>query len=61
MVNFKFIFFINKKKLNVYFFLKALRISMEEQRRVQEAEIGRGTGSEGGQQNPPSNTGTSSK
>jgi len=38
----------------------ALRISMEEQRRVQEAEIGRGTGSEGGQQNPPTNAGTSS-
>jgi len=35
---------------------------MEEQRRVQEAEIGgRNTGSEGGQQNPPTNTGTSSK
>lgn len=34
---------------------------MEEQRRVQEAEIGRGPGSEGGQQNPPANTGTSSK
>lgn len=36
-------------------------MSMEEQRRVQEAEIGRGTGSEGGQQNPPANTGSSSK
>jgi len=38
----------------------ALRISMEEQRRVQESEIGRGTGGEGGQQNPPTNTLTSS-
>jgi len=33
---------------------------MEEQRRVQEAEIGRSTTAEGGQQNPPTNTGTSS-
>lgn len=33
---------------------------MEEQRRVQEAEIGRGTGSEGGQQSVPANTGSSS-
>lgn len=30
---------------------------MEEQRRVQEAEIGRNTGSEGGQQNPPATSG----
>jgi len=37
----------------------ALRISMEEQRRVQEAEIGRNTSGEGGQQNPSSSTGTS--
>jgi len=37
----------------------ALRISMEEQRRVQEAEIGRSTAGEGGQQNPSTNTGTS--
>ncbi len=35
---------------------------MEEQRRVQEAEIGRSTGGEAGnQQNPPANTGTTSK
>ncbi len=34
---------------------------MEEQRRVQEAEIGRSTGGEGSQQNPPANTGTSSE
>ncbi len=34
---------------------------MEEQRRVQEAEIGRGTVGEGGQQNPSTNTGTSSE
>jgi hypothetical protein len=34
---------------------------MEEQRRVQEAEIGRSTGGDGNQQNPPTNTGTSSK
>ncbi|UJR16424.1 hypothetical protein I4U23_003326 [Adineta vaga] len=39
----------------------ALRISMEEQRRVQEAEIGRGSASETtGPQNPPTNSGTSS-
>ncbi|CAF4734962.1 unnamed protein product [Rotaria sp. Silwood1] len=38
----------------------ALRISMEEQRRVQEAEIGRSTGGEGAQQNPSTNTGSSS-
>ncbi|CAF1182616.1 unnamed protein product [Adineta steineri] len=38
----------------------ALRISMEEQRRVQEAEIGRGTGNEGGQQNSTAAIGTSS-
>ncbi|CAF2451378.1 unnamed protein product [Rotaria sp. Silwood2] len=37
----------------------ALRISMEEQRRVQEAEIGRSTDGEGGQQNSSANTGTS--
>jgi hypothetical protein len=34
---------------------------MEEQRRVQEAEIGRNTSGEGSQQNPPANTGTTSK
>ncbi|CAF3696623.1 unnamed protein product [Rotaria sp. Silwood1] len=39
----------------------ALRISMEEQRRVQEAEIGRSTGGEGAQQNPSTNTGSSSE
>ncbi len=33
---------------------------MEEQRRVQEAEIGRSAAGEGGQPNPPANTGTSS-
>ena len=33
---------------------------MEEQRRVQEAEIGRGTGSEGGPQSVPANTGSTS-
>ncbi|CAF0837004.1 unnamed protein product [Rotaria sp. Silwood1] len=37
----------------------ALRISMEEQRRVQEAEIGRSTDGEGGQQSSSANTGTS--
>ena len=42
-------------------FTQALRISMEEQRRVQEAEIGRSTTAEGGQQNPPANTGTASE
>lgn len=34
---------------------------MEEQRRVQEAEIGRSTGGEGGQQNPSTNTEGSGK
>jgi hypothetical protein len=34
---------------------------MEEQRRVQEAEIGRTTDSEGGQQNPSATTGSSGK
>jgi hypothetical protein len=34
---------------------------MEEQRRVQEAEIGRSSAGEGTQQNPPANTGTSSE
>ncbi len=34
---------------------------MEEQRRVQEAEIGRSSAGEGNQQNPPANTGTSSE
>lgn len=37
----------------------ALRISMEEQRRVQEAEIGRNTAGESGQQSSSVNTGTS--
>ncbi|CAF3897154.1 unnamed protein product [Rotaria magnacalcarata] len=39
----------------------ALRISMEEQRRVQEAEIGRGTAGEGTQPNPSTNIASSGK
>jgi len=34
---------------------------MEEQRRVQEAEIGRSSAGEGPQQNPPANTATAGK
>lgn len=46
---------------NGFFLSQALRISMEEQRRVQEAETGRGTtgGESAGQGNQPTNPGTS--